>query len=166
MTETFDIAIVGAGITGCAIARQLARFELSICVVEAANDIALGASKANGGLVHAGYDPAPGTVKAQVNARGCELYGAWAQELGFLFCRTGSMVLGFNDEDRAHLEQLRSNGLANGVPELSIIGPTASTSWNRARVPRPRARCGAPRLGLSTRLRLPSPHWRTPWPTG
>ena len=123
MAETFDIAIVGAGITGCAIARQLARFNLSICVVEAANDIALGASKANGGLVHAGYDPAPGTVKAQVNARGCELYGTWAQELGFLFHRTGSMVLGFNDEDRAHLEKLRSNGLANGVPELSIIGP-------------------------------------------
>lgn len=123
MTETFDIAIVGAGITGCAIARQLARYDLSICVVEAANDIALGASKANGGLVHAGYDPAPGTVKAQVNARGCELYGIWAQELGFLFRRTGSMVLGFNDEDRAHLEKLRQNGLANSVPELSIIGP-------------------------------------------
>lgn len=123
MTETFDIAIVGAGITGCAIARQLARYDLSICVVEAANDVALGASKANGGLVHAGYDPAPGTVKAQVNARSCELYGTWAQELGFLFCRTGSMVLGFNDEDRAHLEKLRQNGLANGVPELSIIGP-------------------------------------------
>ena len=123
MTETFDIAIVGAGITGCAIARQLARYDLSICVVEAANDIALGASKANGGLVHAGYDPAPGTVKAQVNARGCELYGTWAQELGFLFRRTGSMVLGFSDEDRAHLEQLCQNGLANGVPELSIVGP-------------------------------------------
>ncbi len=123
MAETFDIAIVGAGITGCAIARQLARYDLSICVVEAANDIALGASKANGGLVHAGYDPAPGTVKAQVNARGCELYGTWAQELGFLFRRTGSMVLGFNDEDRAHLEHLRRNGLANGVPEPSIIGP-------------------------------------------
>lgn len=123
MTETFDIAVVGAGITGCAIARQLARYDLTICVVEAANDVALGASKANGGLVHAGYDPAPGTVKAQVNARGCELYGTWAQELGFLFRRTGSMVLGFNDEDRAHLEKLRQNGVANGVPELSIIGP-------------------------------------------
>lgn len=123
MTETFDIAIVGAGITGCAIARQLARYDLSICVVEAANDIALGASKANGGLVHAGYDPAPGTVKAQVNARGYELYGTWSQELGFLFSRTGSMVLGFNDEDRAQLEQLRCNGHVNGVPELAIIGP-------------------------------------------
>ena len=123
MAETFGIAIMGAGITGCAIARQLARYDLSICVVEAANDIALGASKANGGLVHAGYDPAPGTIKAQVNARGCALYGTWAQELGFLFRRTGSMVLGFNDEDRAHLEKLHSNGLANGVPELAIIGP-------------------------------------------
>lgn len=123
MAETFDIAIVGAGITGCTIARQLARYDLSICVVEAANDIALGASKANGGLVHAGYDPAPGTVKAQVNARGCELYSTWSQELGFLFCRTGSMVLGFNDKDRAHLEQLRKNGLTNGVPELLIVGP-------------------------------------------
>ena len=137
MTETFDIAIVGAGITGCAITRQLARYDLSICVVEAANDIALGASKANGGLVHAGYDPVPGTVKAQVNARGCELYGTWAQELGFLFRRTGSMVLGFNDEDRAQLEKLRSNGLANGVPELSIIGP------NRIHELEPRASASA-----------------------
>lgn len=165
MAETFDIAIVGAGITGCAIARQLARYDLPICVVEAANDIALGASKANGGLVHAGYDPAPGTVKAQVNARGCELYGTWAQELGFLFCRTGSMVLGFNDEDRAHLEKLRSNGLANGVPSCRLSAPSASTSWSRARVLRRRARCGAPRPVTLTHLKWPSPHWRTPLPT-
>lgn len=165
MTETFDIAIVGAGITGCAIARQLARYDLSICVVEAGNDIALGASKANGGLVHAGYDPAPGTVKAQVNARGCELYGTWAQELGFLFRRTGSIVLGFNDEDHAHLEKLRQNGLANGVPELSIIGPERSTSWSHARVLRRCARYGALRPVTSTRLKWPSPRWKTPLPT-
>lgn len=128
MTETFDIAIVGAGITGCAIARQLARFDLSICVVEAANDIALGASKANGGQVHAGYDPAPGTVKAQVNARGCELYGTWAQELGFLFCRTGSMVLGFNDEDRAHWSSCEATALPTACPSCRSLAPTASTN--------------------------------------
>lgn len=121
--ERFDVAIVGAGITGCAIARHLAQFELKICVVEAGNDIALGASKANGGLVHAGYDPAPGTVKASVNARGCSLYGTWSDELGFSFRRTGSMVLGFSEEDRARLEHLKANGIANGVPELSIITP-------------------------------------------
>lgn len=121
--ERFDVAIVGAGITGCAIARHLSQFELKICVVEAGNDIALGASKANGGLVHAGYDPAPGTVKASVNARGCALYSQWSDELGFPFRRTGSMVLGFDEGDRAELERLRANGLANGVPELSLIGP-------------------------------------------
>ena len=121
MTDSYDIAIVGAGITGCAIARQLARYEQSICVIEADNDIALGASKANGGLVHAGYDPAPGTMKARANARGCELYSRWSDELGFLFRRTGSMVLGFSDEERATLERLMANGSANGVPELEIV---------------------------------------------
>lgn len=130
MSETFDIAIVGAGITGCAIARQLARFDLSICVVEAANDIALGASKANGGLVHAGYDPAPGTVKAQVNARGCELYGTWAQELGFLF---GSVRPGLTFRPVIFLR------LHNGRP-LSNLNP---------------ARGDAPETGRVARLALP-----------
>lgn len=128
MTETFDIAIVGAGITGCAIARQLARYDLSICVVEAANDIALGASKANGGLVHAGYDPAPGTVKAQVNARGCELYGTWAQELGFLFRRTGSMVLGFNDEDRRTWSNCGATVWPTAYPSCRLLAPSVFTS--------------------------------------
>ena len=123
MEARYDIAIVGAGITGCAIARQLARYDKTICLIEATDDIALGASKANGGLVHAGYDPAPGTMKAKMNARGCELYGTWSEELGFLFHRTGSLVLGFTDEDLATLEHLRDNGLANGVPYLEIVGP-------------------------------------------
>ena len=128
MAETFDIAIVGAGITGCAIARQLARYDLSICVVEAANDIALGASKANGGLVHAGYDPAPGTVKAQVNARGCELYGTWAQELGFLFCRTGSMVLGFTTRTVRNWSSCGATALPTACPNCRSSDPTASTN--------------------------------------
>ncbi len=123
MTETFDIAIVGAGITGCAIARQLARFDLSICVVEAANDIALGASKANGGLVHAGYDPAPGTVKAQVNARGCELYGTWARSWAFCSAAPGRWCWALTTRTARIWSSCASNGLANGVPELSIIGP-------------------------------------------
>ena len=119
--QRYDIVIVGAGITGCAIARQLARYDASIAVIEAANDIACGTTKANGGLVHAGYDPAPGTCKASVNARGCALYGQWSRELGFGFNRTGSMVLGFSETDREHLEHLLENGRANGVPDLRII---------------------------------------------
>lgn len=120
--QHYDIAIVGAGIIGCAIARQLSRYELSIAVVEAANDVACGTTKANGGLVHAGYDPAPGTMKARVNARGCELYGRWADELGFGFKRSGSLVLGFEDADRAHIERLLANGRENGVPDMEIVG--------------------------------------------
>lgn len=123
--DTYDIAIVGGGITGCAIARQLARHDLAIAVLEAANDIACGSTKANGGLVHAGYDPAPGTCKARVNARGCELYGRWSEELGFAFRRSGSMVLAFDDGDLAQLERLRAQGERNGVPGLELIGPEA-----------------------------------------
>ena len=116
--ERYDIAIVGAGITGCAIARQLSRYDISLCVLESGNDVALGASKANGGLVHAGYDPAPHTVKATVNARGCELYGAWSRELGFTFHRTGSLVVGFTSDDRERVMALYRNGIANGVDKL------------------------------------------------
>lgn len=121
--DRYDIVIVGGGIVGCAIARQLARYDLAIAVVEAANDIACGSTKANGGLVHAGYDPAPGTCKARVNARGCEQYGRWSEELGFAFRRCGSMVLAFSDGDRAQLERLRAQGERNGVQGLELIGP-------------------------------------------
>ena len=128
MAETFDIAIVGAGITGCAIARQLARFDLSICVVEAANDIALGASKANGGLVHAGYDPAPGTVKAQVNARGCELYGAWAQELAFCSAAPGRWYWALMTRTAHIWSSCGATAMSTVFPSCRSSNPTASTN--------------------------------------
>lgn len=128
MTETFDIAIVGAGITGCAIARQLARYDLSICVVEAANDIALGASKANGGLVHAGYDPALGTVKAQVNARGCELYGTWAQELGFCSVAPDRWCWALTTRTARIWSSCGATALPTACPSCRSSDPTASTN--------------------------------------
>ncbi len=121
--EQVDIAIIGGGIVGCCIARQLSRYDASVVVIEAANDIACGTTKANGGLVHAGYDPAPGSVKASVNARGCALYTQWAEELGFAFKRTGSMVLAFDETDRATLERLKNQGEKNGVEGLRIVEP-------------------------------------------
>lgn len=123
MSKSYDIAIVGAGICGCSIARQLSRYTKSIVVIEAQNDVSLGASKANGGMVHAGYDPAPDTQKAAVNARGCALYSQWAEELNFGFERSGSMVMAFGPEEEEHLKKLLAQGKANGVPELTIIGP-------------------------------------------
>lgn len=118
----YDIAIVGGGIIGCAIARELSRYDVDLAVIEALDDVGAGTTKANGGLVHSGYDPAPGTMKARVNARGNRLYSAWAEELGFAFKRTGSLVLGFTDSDRAHIEHLWENGQANGVTGLEMVG--------------------------------------------
>lgn len=118
-----DIVIVGGGIIGCAIARELSRYSLQTVVIEAANDIACGTTKANGGLIHSGYDPAPGTMKSKVNARGNKLYSTWSKELGFEFKRTGSMVLAFTQSDCEHLQTLLENGHANGVEGLEIVGP-------------------------------------------
>ena len=118
-----DIAVVGGGIIGCTIARELSRYSMHTLVIEAANDIACGTTKANGGLIHSGYDPAPGTMKSRVNARGNKLYSTWSKELGFEFKRTGSMVLAFSPSDCEHLQTLLENGHANGVEDLEIIGP-------------------------------------------
>lgn len=118
-----DIVIVGGGIIGCAIARELSRYSLQTLVIEAANDIACGTTKANGGLIHSGYDPAPGTMKSKVNARGNKLYSTWSKELGFEFKRTGSIVLAFTQSDCEHLQTLLENGHANGVEGLEIVGP-------------------------------------------
>ena len=85
-----DVVVVGAGVAGSAIARELARYRLRTCVLEAGNDIACGATRANSGIVHAGYDPLPGTLKARYNAEGSRLYPQWADELGFSYRRNGS----------------------------------------------------------------------------
>ncbi len=117
----FDVAIIGAGITGCSISRELSRYDLSIAVIEAGNDVATGATKGNGGLIHAGYDPTPGTMKARLNARGNSLYPQLSKDLGFKFKRTGSLVLGFDDQDLAHLMKLKEYGALNGTGVLEIL---------------------------------------------
>ena len=117
----YDVAIVGGGIIGCAIARELSRFSLETILLEAQPDVGSGTTKANGGLVHSGYDPAPGTVKAQVNATGNRLYRQWSKELGFSFNQNGSLVLGFNDEDLEHIRMLWANGRAAGIDDLEIV---------------------------------------------
>lgn len=117
----FDIAIIGAGVIGCSIARELAKYELSICVIEKSYDVANGTSKANSGIVHPGEDPLPGTMKAKMNIRGNEMFDELQAELDFPFERTGSMVLCFNEEDIPKLEELRLRGLANGMPDTMEI---------------------------------------------
>lgn len=124
---SFDVVVVGAGIAGCTAARELARYDLSICVLEAGNDIACGATRANSAIVHAGFDPSPGTLKARFNVEGSKAYPRWCDELGVQFRRNGSMVLAFDDEGRLKLEELVRRADANGVEGVRIV------SGNRAR---------------------------------
>lgn len=113
----FDVIVIGAGVTGCAIARELSKYKLNICVLEKEVDLACGTSKANSGIVHAGEDPLPGTFKAKMNVRGNELFNKLQKELDFPFKRNESLVLCFNKEDIYKLEELRQRGIKNGVPD-------------------------------------------------
>lgn len=115
------VAVIGAGVVGCCVARELCRFAVRVVVLEAGDDIACGATRANSGIVHAGFDPQPGTLKARYNALGSVLYPRWASELGFGYYRNGSMVAAFSDEELAGLDELLARGRANGIGGLRIV---------------------------------------------
>ena len=117
----YDIIIIGAGVVGGLIARKLSAYDLKICIVEKEHDVAMGASGANSGIVHAGYDAKPGTLKAKLNVLGSQLMPKVAQELGVKYQNNGSMVIGFSEGDRAVLEELLQRGLQNGVKGLRIV---------------------------------------------
>ncbi|MCC8023877.1 MAG: NAD(P)/FAD-dependent oxidoreductase [Clostridium sp.] len=121
-----DIIIVGAGVTGCAVARTLSKYQLKIVVAEMASDISEGTTKANNGMIHSGYDSKPGSLKALCCVEGNAMYTQWAEELEFPFQRTGSFVCGFNDRDMETIRRLYENGVKNGVPGIEVIdGDTA-----------------------------------------
>lgn len=116
-----DIIVIGAGVTGCAVARELARYDLSVTVLERASDVCEGTSKANSGIAHAGFDAVPGTLKAKLNVAGSEMMEDLSKELDFPFKRNGSLVLCFDEGDRHKLQRLLEQGLQNGVKGLRII---------------------------------------------
>ncbi|MBQ2826244.1 MAG: NAD(P)/FAD-dependent oxidoreductase [Clostridia bacterium] len=117
----FDVAIIGAGVVGGMIARKLSGYDLSICLVEKESDVAMGATKANSAIIHAGFDAVPGSLKAKLNVRGSVMMETVARELGVKYRRNGSMVLAFNDEEKVTLETLLERGEKNGVEGLRII---------------------------------------------
>jgi glycerol-3-phosphate dehydrogenase len=121
----FDVVVIGAGVTGALAARELSKYDLDICLLEREYDAAMGTSKANSAIVHAGYDAKPGSLKASLNVRGNELMGEVTDQLGVAFKRTGSLVLAFNEEDRATLKKLLSQGELNGVKGMSAISQKA-----------------------------------------
>lgn len=115
-----DILIIGAGVVGCALARVLSRYQGQVTVIDRASDVAMGASKANSGIVHAGFDAHPGTLKARLNVAGAAMYPALCRELGVPYGQPGALVLGFDEEDRKTLENLVRQGIANGVPGVRL----------------------------------------------
>ena len=117
----YDIIIIGAGVTGCAVARYLSRYEGRMLVLEKAEDVCCGTSKANSAIVHAGYDAAPGSLMAKLNVRGNALMGDLAKDLDIPFRRIGSLVVCLSEEDMPGLQALYDRGQANGVPDLRII---------------------------------------------
>ena len=121
MIISADILIIGAGVTGCAVARELSRYAASVIVLERGSDVAEGATKANSGLVHAGFDAVPGTKKAHYNVRGAEMYPGLCAALGIPYRRNGALVIAFDAEDRRTVEGLKTRGEQNGVPGLEIL---------------------------------------------
>lgn len=117
----YDVAIIGAGVIGSAIARELSRYQAKICVIEKEEDVCNGTSKANSAIIHAGFDAKPGSLKAILNVRGNEMMDALSEELDIPFKRNGSLVVCTKDQDRSDLEKLLEKGLANGVPGLKIL---------------------------------------------
>lgn len=117
----YDVVIIGAGVTGGMLARELSRYRLSVCLLEKESDVAMGASRANSGIIHGGYDPIPGTLKAKLNSQGVELLFEAAKELHVPCRRNGSMVCAFSEEEESVLETLLRRGLENGIPGLSIL---------------------------------------------
>jgi len=117
----YDIAIIGAGVVGTAIARELAQYQLRILLLDKGIDVGTGATKANSGIVHGGYTVKPGTLKGELCVQGNRMYAKLNQELNFGYRRTGALVLAFDEEEAAILEELMNNGRHNGTQGLKIL---------------------------------------------
>lgn len=118
----YDVVIVGCGVTGAATAFELSKYRLSVAVLERENDVAMGTTKANSAILHAGYDPEPGTLMAKLNVRGSALAKELCAALDVPYRQCGSLVAGLSEEDRPKLEELYRRGEANGVPDLRLLG--------------------------------------------
>ena len=117
----FDVAIIGAGITGSSIARELSRYNLNVVVLEKGYDVCQGTTKANSAIVHGGFDAHENTLKAKLNVEGNRLYEQVCKDLGVHFERNGALVLAFDEDEMTHIKNLYERGIENKATGLKII---------------------------------------------
>jgi glycerol-3-phosphate dehydrogenase len=117
----YDIIIIGGGVTGCCIARTLSKYDLKICLIEKQSEIASGTTKANSGVIHAGYASTREYTKRHLCIRGNKLYTQAQKELNFPFKRIGSFVVALEDNQIKKLEEERKKGIEDGIPDLELI---------------------------------------------
>ena len=122
MVEVFDVLIVGAGVVGSAVARELSRYSLKVGVLEKEPDVCCETSGRNSGVLHAGFNNKPGSKMARLCVEGNRGFDKVAEELDIPFKRTGKLVVGFTPEDKVKLIQMKEVGDQNGVPGLEIVG--------------------------------------------
>ena len=117
----FDVIVIGGGVVGGLLLRELTKYRLNVCMVEKENDVAMGQSKANSGIVHAGYDAKNGTNKAKFNLLGNKMMSEVCKELGVKYKNNGSLVVAFSEEEKTALLELKERGEKNGVQGLEIL---------------------------------------------
>ncbi|MCH4886501.1 NAD(P)/FAD-dependent oxidoreductase [Acidaminobacter sp. JC074] len=117
----YDIAIIGAGVIGASIARELSRYQLKVALLEKENDVSMGTTKANSAIIHAGYDALPNTNKGKFNALGNMMFDKICDELDVPFKRIGSYVLAFSKEEVETLKDLLKRGQDNHIPDMEIV---------------------------------------------
>jgi glycerol-3-phosphate dehydrogenase len=128
MNELYDIAVIGAGVVGCAVARELAGTDATVVLLDARCDVGDGTSKANTAVLHTGFDAPPGTLESELVARGYELLGAYAEETGVAVERTGAVLVAWDEEQLAALPQLAEKAERNGYTETEVVD--ASTVYD------------------------------------
>ena len=144
----YDVLIIGCGVVGAAVAYSLAGYDLRVAIVEKENDVAMGATRANSAIVHAGFDPKEGTLMARLNVRGCAMAEELCRKLDVPYKKNGSLVISFSEDEDAAVEKLYNRGVANGVPGLRIVEREELHRMEPGLTPEARKALYAPSAGI------------------
>ncbi|MGB8859764.1 MAG: FAD-dependent oxidoreductase [Ilumatobacteraceae bacterium] len=154
MERVFDVVVVGAGVVGCAVARELSRLQTDVALLDGRNDVGAGTSKANTAILHTGFDAVPGSIESRLVARGYELLRTYAPSAGISVEETGAVLVAWDDEQAANLPALAAKAAANGYSAAAVIDAAA-------------VRTLEPHLGdgITGGMLVPGEHLIDPWST-